>query len=175
MATRSPFMTFAIASTAQKTISPRAGTHARCGSPKLRAWTWRSRTGARLGWRIRSSALISLTRCHFAFRSRHVNQLGKSTRPCAAYIGSIRSFISSPMNAIQFVCAAIIAMAKMFTSTVRLPPHQRHVSAFWSTSRQLIYYATIRVGTMPLPLTVPPAFAHSGPQRACTMGLANSR
>ena len=175
MATKSPFTTFAIASTAQKTISRRAGTHARCGFPRLRAWTWRSRTGARLGWRIRSSALISLTRCHFAFRSRHVNQLGKSTRPCAAYIGSIRSFISLPTSVIQSACAATIAMAKMFTSTVRLPPHQRRVSAFWSTSRQLIYYATIRVGTMPLPLTAPPAFVPAASQRTCTMGLANSR
>ena len=66
------------------------------------------------------------------------------------------------MNAIQFVCAVIIAMAKMFTSTVRLPPHQRRVSAFSSTSRQLTDYATIRVGTMPLPLIAPPAFVLSG-------------
>ena len=143
MATKLPFMTFAIASRPHGRGFHSALGHAHGAAlPDYRNGSGRSCTGARLGWRIRSSVFVSLMPCHSAFPSRHANQLGKDTRPCAAYIGSIRSFTSSPMNATESMSAPTIVMARTFISThVASPAEARgRFLEYIQTLNRLHYY-----------------------------------
>ena len=136
--------------------------HAHRALSQIRAWTWRSSTGARPGWRIRSSAFISLTRCHFASPSRHA----KAWPNLLDIAGLYR----------QFELIYIVADERDSIRVRRNYRHGEDVHLYRTTfsppearERFLEYIQTInvsrtnRAGTMPLPLTAPPAFALSGP------------